>query len=363
MLRRVLATVLFTDIVDSTAQAAELGDANGEPWSSDTTPRRPVIARYGGTEVDTAGDGSSRPSTDRAGRPRRAGDRQRRPVPGPRRSSGRPHRGVRDRQREAGWPGRQHRCTHRRACQPVGGARVETVRNLVAGSGMAFDDRGTHRTQGRPRRVADLGCALLTQGAGGPTGSARPPWSARRAAAAEIEPASRVPPSAESDAARTGAAWRQHLPAGGHSTSERGAPMTGTPATAETRRRPALPRGAPRRARAIRNTIPDAPTLHRPPDRQRAETVGCGTLRISDERMRPATSSASDPVNSCDPAIAEGRLDRWAAGWARNRSAPPRDGIIDREGMDVRRRRSRSLWLLSDSTGRTLEIAFAGTPI
>jgi class 3 adenylate cyclase len=55
---RWLATVLFTDIVDSTAQAAALGDRN---WH-DLLERHHVLVRreldrHGGTEVDTAGDG------------------------------------------------------------------------------------------------------------------------------------------------------------------------------------------------------------------------------------------------------------------------------------------------------------------
>jgi len=55
---RWLATVLFTDIVDSTAQAAALGDRH---WR-DLIERhhalvRRQLDRYGGTEVDTAGDG------------------------------------------------------------------------------------------------------------------------------------------------------------------------------------------------------------------------------------------------------------------------------------------------------------------
>jgi class 3 adenylate cyclase len=55
---RWLATVLFTDIVDSTAQAAALGDRH---WH-DLIERhhalvRRQLDRYGGTEVDTAGDG------------------------------------------------------------------------------------------------------------------------------------------------------------------------------------------------------------------------------------------------------------------------------------------------------------------
>lgn len=55
---RVLATVLFTDIVGSTARAAELGDA---AWK-DLLERhhrtvRAMIGRYRGREIDTAGDG------------------------------------------------------------------------------------------------------------------------------------------------------------------------------------------------------------------------------------------------------------------------------------------------------------------
>ena len=55
---RVLATVLFTDIVDSTRRAAELG---GERWrdllaAHDELVRR-ELARYGGREVKTMGDG------------------------------------------------------------------------------------------------------------------------------------------------------------------------------------------------------------------------------------------------------------------------------------------------------------------
>jgi class 3 adenylate cyclase len=55
---RVLATVLFTDIADSTARSAAIGDA---AWaalrrSHDDTVRR-ALAAFGGTEVKTMGDG------------------------------------------------------------------------------------------------------------------------------------------------------------------------------------------------------------------------------------------------------------------------------------------------------------------
>jgi class 3 adenylate cyclase len=57
-LDRALATVLFTDIVDSTAREAELGD---RAWRIIVERHhravRAMLARYRGTEVDTAGDG------------------------------------------------------------------------------------------------------------------------------------------------------------------------------------------------------------------------------------------------------------------------------------------------------------------
>lgn len=55
---RVLATVLFTDIVASTARAAELGDRRWgdllETWRAQV---RKLLARYRGREVNTTGDG------------------------------------------------------------------------------------------------------------------------------------------------------------------------------------------------------------------------------------------------------------------------------------------------------------------
>lgn len=55
---RVLATILFTDIVDSTAQLSELGDRR---WRELLAEHHQVVrrelARFSGREVDTAGDG------------------------------------------------------------------------------------------------------------------------------------------------------------------------------------------------------------------------------------------------------------------------------------------------------------------
>ena len=55
---RVLATVLFTDIVGSTAKAAELGDARWrELLGAHHSLIRRQLSRFRGTELDTAGDG------------------------------------------------------------------------------------------------------------------------------------------------------------------------------------------------------------------------------------------------------------------------------------------------------------------
>ena len=55
---RVLATVLFTDIVDSTQKAVELGDHRWRDLVEAHHARvRPLLKHYRGNEVDTAGDG------------------------------------------------------------------------------------------------------------------------------------------------------------------------------------------------------------------------------------------------------------------------------------------------------------------
>ena len=55
---RVLATVLFTDIVGSTAKAAELGDARWRRLlQAHHALVRRLLARFRGTELDTTGDG------------------------------------------------------------------------------------------------------------------------------------------------------------------------------------------------------------------------------------------------------------------------------------------------------------------
>jgi class 3 adenylate cyclase len=55
--RRVLATVLFTDLVDSTAKAAELGAAWPSLLAEHNAAIRRELARFRGETIDTAGDG------------------------------------------------------------------------------------------------------------------------------------------------------------------------------------------------------------------------------------------------------------------------------------------------------------------
>lgn len=55
---RVLATLLFTDLVDSTAAAAALGDSRWRVLLSELfQANRQELERFGGREVDTTGDG------------------------------------------------------------------------------------------------------------------------------------------------------------------------------------------------------------------------------------------------------------------------------------------------------------------
>jgi hypothetical protein len=54
---RVLATVLFTDLVGSTARAMELGPRWQETLREHNLRIRRALARFNGREIDTAGDG------------------------------------------------------------------------------------------------------------------------------------------------------------------------------------------------------------------------------------------------------------------------------------------------------------------
>jgi len=150
----VLATVLFTDIVGSTARQAELGDRRwAELVQEHHSVVRGCLARYRGRELDTAGDGFFAAFDG----PARGIRCARAIVDGVR------HLGIEVR---AGL----HTGECRVVDEKVGGlavsigARVnalagpsevlvsQTVRDLVAGSGLVLADRGEHELKGVPGR-------------------------------------------------------------------------------------------------------------------------------------------------------------------------------------------------------------------
>jgi class 3 adenylate cyclase len=149
---KVLATILFSDIVGSTSKAAELGDARWPELLAAHHGRvRAQLARFRGVELDTAGDGFFA----RFDGPARAI-----------RCAQAIHQAVRD-------VGLQVRIgLHAGECEVLDakvagiavaiGARVsaragagevlvsQTVKDLVAGSGIRFEDRGQAELKGVP---------------------------------------------------------------------------------------------------------------------------------------------------------------------------------------------------------------------
>jgi class 3 adenylate cyclase len=98
---RILATVLFTDIVEATRTAATLGDRGWPPLLEvhHAVVRR-APARCRGREIDTAGDGFLA-AFDGPAHPVRGRHRRRRGPAGPRRARRAPHRRVRGDRRQA----------------------------------------------------------------------------------------------------------------------------------------------------------------------------------------------------------------------------------------------------------------------
>jgi pimeloyl-ACP methyl ester carboxylesterase len=116
---RVLATVLFTDIVDATRKAVELGDRRWrEVLTAHHAAVREQLSHFRGREIDTAGDGFvaafdwSRPRCPRGMRGRRGCSPPR--SRHPRRAS---YGGMRGDGRQARWHRGPHRRAHRRACE------------------------------------------------------------------------------------------------------------------------------------------------------------------------------------------------------------------------------------------------------
>jgi class 3 adenylate cyclase len=159
---RQLATVLFTDIVDSTTKAAELGDARWrETLQRHHETVRACLTAHGGTEVDTAGDGFFATLDGPAAAVRCAMEI----VGSVKEIDLEVRAGVHTGEVETidGKVGGIGVAIGARIASKAGPAEVfvsRTVRDLVAGSGLAFEDAGEHELKGVPEhwqlyRVAD----------------------------------------------------------------------------------------------------------------------------------------------------------------------------------------------------------------
>lgn len=151
---RVLATVLFTDIVASTAHAARVGDRGWkELLESHHELVRAELTRFRGREIDTAGDGffASFDGPARAVRCAQAITMAVRPLGVEVRA------GIHTGEVETidGKVGGLAVVIGSRVGSLAGPSEVlvsSTVRDLTAGSGLAFDDRGEHELKGLPDR-------------------------------------------------------------------------------------------------------------------------------------------------------------------------------------------------------------------
>ena len=152
---RVLATVLFTDIVDSTKRAADLGDRQ---WRAlldrHDEAVREQIARFRGCEVKNLGDGfmATFDGPARAVRCAVAISESLRPLGIAVRSG--LHTGEIEMNR-GDIAGIAVHIAARVAAKAEPGETVvsSTVRDLVAGSGLRFKDRGIHALRGVPEEV------------------------------------------------------------------------------------------------------------------------------------------------------------------------------------------------------------------
>jgi class 3 adenylate cyclase len=149
---RVLATVLFTDIVDSTTRAAEMGDRRWRDLSeAHNRAVRRLLERYRGREVKTLGDGFLA-TFDGPGRAIRCASELRHAV----RSVGLEVRsGLHTGEVELNGDdisGIAVNIGARVGAQAHAGEVLvsQTVKDLVAGSGLDFEDRGEHDLKGVP---------------------------------------------------------------------------------------------------------------------------------------------------------------------------------------------------------------------
>jgi class 3 adenylate cyclase len=149
---RVLATVLFTDIVGSTKHAAELGDRR---WRDLVEQHhltvRTLIARYRGVEMDTAGDGffASFDGPARAVRCATAIVDAVRPLGIEVRAG--LHTGEMERlDAKVGGVGVNIGARVAALAAPSEVLVSQTVKDLMVGSDLTFEDRGLHELKGVP---------------------------------------------------------------------------------------------------------------------------------------------------------------------------------------------------------------------
>lgn len=151
---RQLATVMFTDVVDSTRRAAELGDTSWrEVLQRHHESVRSLLDTHHGVEVDTAGDGFFATFDGPAAAVRCAME-----IVEAVRSLGLEVRvGVHTGETETidGKVGGIAVATGSRIASAAGPSEVlvsSTVRDLVAGSGISFEDVGERELKGLPER-------------------------------------------------------------------------------------------------------------------------------------------------------------------------------------------------------------------
>jgi class 3 adenylate cyclase len=149
---RVLATVVFTDVVDSTALAARLGDRSWtELIERSETEGRQIVEQHRGRVVDTTGDGLLA-AFDGPGRAIRCAKALVASMAG----LGLPIRaGLHTGECELSGERLRGLAVHigARVVALAGPSEVlvsTTVRDLVAGSGFEFDPRGSHSLKGVP---------------------------------------------------------------------------------------------------------------------------------------------------------------------------------------------------------------------
>jgi pimeloyl-ACP methyl ester carboxylesterase len=153
-LERALATVLFTDVAGSTEKAAELGDRGWKALVEEHHRRvRGQLARYRGVEVDTAGDGFFATFDG----PARAVRCARSIVDAVTPLGVEVRAGVHTGEVETidGKVGGMAVVIGARVGASAGASEVlvsQTVKDLVAGSGLVFEDTGEHELKGVPDR-------------------------------------------------------------------------------------------------------------------------------------------------------------------------------------------------------------------